>query len=352
MKTKPLALRGDGGVVSCRACSRYCRIPPGEVGHCGVRANDSGRLNLLVYGRPCAVWVDPIEKKPLFHFLPGSTSYSIGTFGCNFSCDYCQNYDISQAPHEARLRDPKGWRGYFERLVARCRELPPEAAVGEAVRAGCRSMSFTYNEPTIFTEYALDIMGAAKGKNLKFVYVTNGYESPECWKALKGRLDAANIDLKGFSDRFYGTLCKAKLEPVLESIKLAKKHGIHVEITTLLIPGWNDKLEELAELARFLSGVDEYMPWHVTAFHPEYKMMDTPQTPVESLLNAKEIGIEEGLKHVYVGNVPYPYSEHEATVCPKCGKRIIERMGFSVARNYVVDGRCRFCKEKINGIWG
>ncbi|MFH1394314.1 MAG: AmmeMemoRadiSam system radical SAM enzyme [Candidatus Micrarchaeota archaeon] len=351
MDARPLVKKIDGNVLACQACSRYCKIPEGQVGYCGVRANDAGRFSLLVYGRPCAVWGDPIEKKPLFHFLPGSLSYSLGTFGCNFSCDFCQNWDISQAPHEAREKDPKGWRAYFTRIIQECRELPPKLAVEEAARAGCKSISFTYNEPTIFTEYALDIMKLGNEKGLKSVYVTNGYESPECWKRLKGKLHAANIDLKGFTDRFYNTLCKAELEPVLQSIRTAKEYGIHVEITTLIIPGWNDKPDELKGIADFLSGVDPEMPWHVTSFSPHYKMKSTPQTQPEALLKAKAIGKEAGLKYVYVGNVPAGYEEHECTSCPGCGKRLIERSGFSITKNGLADGKCRYCKTKIKGVW-
>jgi len=354
MKSKPLIKDVSGKTFTCCACSRYCRIPPGQVGYCGVRANDDGKFNLLVYGKPVAIWVDPIEKKPLFHFLPGSTSYSIGTFGCNFSCDFCQNWDISQAPHEARLKDPRGWRGYFERLIENNKtSLPPQMAVERAMAEGCRSISFTYNEPTIFTEYALDIMDAAKekGADLKYVYVTNGYESPECWDVLKGKLHAANIDLKAYSQDFYGRLCKADLEPVKESIRIAKKKGIWVEVTTLIIPGENDDPEELKGAAEFLSSIDKEMPWHVTAFHPDYKMLDHQSTKPEILVRAREIGKAAGLKHVYAGNLPFAYSNYESTVCPKCGKPAIERAGFSVTANNIVGGKCRFCKEKIKGLW-
>ena len=352
MKAKPLIKDVKGKIFTCAACNRYCRITPGQVGFCGVRANDGGRFNLMVYGKPCAVWVDPIEKKPMFHFLPGSTSYSIGTFGCDFSCEFCQNWDISQAPHEARLRDPKGWRGYFEKLIDNNKiSLPPEKVVENALDSGCKSISYTYNEPTIFTEYALDVMDAAKGTGLKHVYVTNGYETPECWNALKGKLDAANIDLKAFNQPFYGNLCKATLEPVKESIKLAKKAGIWVEVTTLIVPGENDNLDELKAEAGFLAGIDKDMPWHVTAFHPDYKMLDKEPTGPEILIKAREIGKAAGIKHVYIGNVPFSYSAYETTTCPRCGKKLVERVGFSVESNDIVDGACRFCKEKIKGIW-
>jgi len=350
MEAKPLVKKIPGNAIECFACSRRCKIQDGHARFCGVRANEDGNFNLLVYGRPCAVWADPIEKKPLFHFLPGTKSYSLGTFGCNYSCVFCQNYDISQVPHEAREKNPKTWKEHFEMKVAQCRKLTPEMAVEEAVQSGCKSISFTYNEPTIFTEYALDIMKKGKEHGLKYVYVTNGYETPECWKILKGKLHAANIDLKAFTDKFYKKLCKASIAPVKESIKTAKKMGVHVEVTTLIIPGWNDREDELTKLAKFLVDIDSEMPWHVTAFMPHYKMMSTPPTEPATLLKAKAIGKEVGLKHVYVGNVPLSYSEHESTVCPKCGKRMIERSGVSLVRNNMIDGKCS-CGRKIKGIW-
>jgi pyruvate formate lyase activating enzyme len=352
MGTRMLAKPLEGGNVQCLACSRYCRIPEGQAGFCGVRANEGGKLRLVVYGRPCAVWVDPVEKKPLFHFLPGSRSFSIGTFGCNYNCLYCQNSDISQAPQEARQKDPKHWREYFQKLVDKCEEWPPERIVEAALRDGCKSISFTYNEPTIFTEYAIDVMRLAKKKGLKGVYVTNGYESRECWDAVKGYVDAANIDLKAYNKRFYTELCKVPgYEPVKESITYAKKLGIWVEVTTLIIPGWNDDEEELRAEAQWLASIDPQMPWHVTAFHPDYRMQDTPATAPDMLVKAREIGKAAGLKHVYCGNVPLSYTDYEATACPKCGKNVIHRIGFDILENRVVDGKCGFCKTRINGVW-
>ena len=347
-----LAKAIGGKTIQCLACSRYCRIPDGQAGFCGVRANDGGTLKLLVYGRPCAVWVDPIEKKPLFHFLPGSRSFSIGTFGCNYHCLYCQNSDISQAPREARQKDPKRWREYFQKLVDNCEEWPPERIVENALRNGCKSISFTYNEPAIFTEYALDVMKLAKKKGLRGVYVTNGYESRECWDALKGKIDAANIDLKAYNKKFYTELCGVPgYEPVKESIKYAKKLGIWVEVTTLIIPGWNDDEKELKAEARWLASVDPEMPWHVTAFYPNYRMLTTPPTPPDILVRAREIGKAAGLKHVYCGNVPLSYTDYEATVCHKCGKPLVRRIGFEILESSIIGGKCRFCKTTINGVW-
>ncbi len=264
----------------------------------------------------------------------------------------CQNWDISQAPQEARQKEPERWREYFQKLIDKCEEWPPERIVENALRDGCKSVSFTYNEPTIFTEYALDVMAVAKKKGLKGVYVTNGYESEECWDALKGRIDAANIDLKAYNERFYRELCKAPgYGPVKESITYAKKLGIWVEVTTLIIPGWNDDLKELEAEAAWLASVDPEMPWHVTAFHPDYKMLDTQPTPPEILMKAREIGIAAGLKHVYCGNVPSAYADYETTACASCGKGLVRRAGFRILENGVIGGRCRHCKKPVSGVW-
>ena len=351
--TKMLARKSSDGTITCLACARYCKIPDNQAGFCGVRANDNGKLTLSVYGKPCAVWIDPVEKKPLFHFLPGSKSYSIGTFGCDFLCEFCQNWDISQAPSEARIRDPKHWRDYFQNLIDKLEFMPPETIVQRALDSGCKSISFTYNEPTIFTEYALDIMKIGKRVGLRFIYVTNGYESRECWDALAPYLTAANIDLKAFNQNFYGKLCKANLEPVKESILYVKKKypKMWIEITTLLVPGWNDAESELLEETKWLAKIDKFMPWHVTAFHPDYKMQDVEPTKPEMLMHAREIGRSAGLNHVYCGNLGFSYSNYETTVCPKCKKELITRAGFSITNNNIIDGKCRFCKEKISGVW-
>ncbi len=346
-----LAKKLKGNFVQCIACNRRCKIADGNAGFCGVRVNEGGKLKSTVYGKPVAVWADPVEKKPLFHFLPGTRSFSIGTLGCNYSCVFCQNWDISQAPHEARAKDPKGWRLYFQNLLDRCQNLPPQAVVDSALRMGCKSISFTYNEPTIFAEYAIDTMKIAKKKGLKGIFVTNGYETKECWDAIKGYIDAANIDLKAYNQKFYTELCKVpRFEFVKESIEYAKKIGIWVEVTTLLIPGWNDNEDELKAEAEWLASVDPEMPWHVTAFHPDYKMLDTPPTPPESLIRARAIGKEAGIKYVYCGNIPLSYAEYETTVCPSCGKKVITRAGISLMENKLDDGKCS-CGQKIAGVW-
>jgi len=349
---KMLARKLDNGIIRCVACNRYCTISQGNAGFCGVRANIDGKLQLLVHSKPAAVWVDPVEKKPLFHFLPGSTSFSLGTYGCNLNCLYCQNWDLSQAPQEARAKDPKRWMTYFKDLVAKVEDWPPERVVETAIRDGCKSISFTYSEPTIFTEYAIDVMKLARKKGLKGIYVTNGYESKECWNAIKGYIDAANIDLKAYNQRFYTELCRVPdFEKVKDSIVYARKLGIWVEVTTLLIPRWNDNEQELREEAKWLASVDPLMPWHITAFHPDYKMLDTPPTPPESLVKAREIAKMAGLKYVYCGNVPSSYFDYEATECHKCGRKLVSRYGFSVTENNIQDGKCRFCKQTIPGIW-
>ncbi len=349
---KMLAKTLPDGRLMCTACQKYCRISDGEAGFCGVRFNENGKLNLTVYGRPCAIWNDPIEKKPLFHFLPGSRSFSLGTYGCNFGCDFCQNWDISQAPKEIQKQDPKRWKEHYQKLVEQCDEWPPEKVVDAAVAGGCKSISFTYNEPTIFTEYAIDIMKLARKRGLRGVYVTNGYESTECWDALKGMVDAVNIDLKAYNNKFYTQLCKAPgYEPVKRSIEYAKKLGFWVEITTLFIPDWNDKESEIKELAEFLASVDPEMPWHATAFYPMYKLLDKPPTPPETLVRAREIGKMMGLKHVYCGNIPRTYSDSETTICNKCEKELIKRTGFDITENNAPKGKCKFCKTQIAGVW-
>ncbi|MEK6924081.1 MAG: AmmeMemoRadiSam system radical SAM enzyme [Candidatus Micrarchaeota archaeon] len=347
----PLLSRVKNGVVECLACRRCCRIAEGQAGFCGVRCNDKGKLKLQVYGKPAAVWVDPVEKKPLFHFIPGSATFSLGTFGCNFACSFCQNWDLSQSPQLLRKRDAKRWREHFEKLVAQCESLSPEAVVEKAVATGCKSIAFTYNEPAIFAEYALDVMKLARKRGLKGVFVTNGFETRECWNALEGLIDAVNIDLKAFNESFYARLCKAPdgLEGVKDSIAFAHEKGFWTEVTTLLVPGRNDSLQEMRAAAEWLASVDESIPWHVTAFHPDYELLDAPPTPVETLLKARELGLQAGLKFVYCGNIPG--NDFENTFCPACRKLLVERKGFSVLGNNVVGGKCGFCNATVAGVW-
>jgi pyruvate formate lyase activating enzyme len=270
--------------VQCIACNHRCLISDGKRGICGVRENVCGKLNLLVYGLIISENIDPIEKKPLYHFLPKTFAYSIGTVGCNFKCDFCQNYDISQ------LREIAG------------REITPEDIVKRAIKSNCKSIAYTYNEPTIFAEFVKDTAVLAHKKGLKNILVTNGYMTRECLEFLGKDIDAMNIDLKSFNEKFYNKICKAKLKPVLETINLAHERGIHIEITTLIIPNENDSLKELEKIAKFISRIDKDIPWHISRFFPMYRMNNKEKTPFDILKKAEITG-KKYLNHVYVGNV-------------------------------------------------
>src|SRR5512136_2311591 len=280
-----------GDKVRCALCRFRCLIPEGRRGICSVRENRGGTLYSLVYGKAIAEHVDPVEKKPLFHFMPGSRTFSVATVGCNFRCLHCQNYSISQPAQDILRIDGI--------------DLPPEEIVAKAVASGCRSIAYTYTEPTIFFEYAYDTAVLAKKAGLRNVFVTNGYITPEALACIRPCLDAANIDLKGFSDRFYREVVHAMLGEALASLLEYKRQGIWIELTTLVIPGWNDSDEELGNIARFIAekvGVET--PWHVSAFYPTYRMTDRPPTPASTLARARQIGLEAGLRYVYEGNVP------------------------------------------------
>ena len=321
--------------VQCGLCSHRCVIVPGKRGICGVRENKDGVLYSLVYDKVIARHIDPIEKKPLFHFQPGSLSYSIATPGCNFHCKHCQNADISQLP-----RDRGG--------VILGEEVSPSMIVDAALRNGCASISYTYTEPTIYFELAYDTARLAAGAGLKNVFVSNGYITPEALREIKPYLHAANIDLKGYTDEFYKKICGARLQPVLDSIRLYQELGIWIEITTLVIPGHNDSDEELNGIARFIRSVGENIPWHVSRFHPTYKLTDQPITPLKTLKRAREIGFDAGLRYVYEGNIP---GEGEDTLCWSCRKTLIKRIGFSVLENMIKDGKCGYCGAPIAGVW-
>ncbi len=327
--------RLEDKLVNCNLCSHRCRkIADSKKGICGVRENRDGKLYSLVYGKAVARSVDPIEKKPLFNFLPGSRSYSIATVGCNFRCDNCQNYDISQMPKERGI------------IVGQ--EVSPEEIVSAAKRHKCESISYTYTEPTVFFEYAYDTAKHAKKEGIKNVFVTNGYITPEALKEISPYLDAANIDLKSFSDDFYRKNCGARLKPVLDSIRLYKSMGIWTEITTLIIPTLNDSEEELRRIAEFISEVGKDTPWHISQFYPTYKLIDLPRTPVATLRKAREIGLEAGLKYVYEGNVPGENGEN--TYCPNCGKMLIHRFGYHIDENKIKNSVCTYCGTKIEGV--
>jgi pyruvate formate lyase activating enzyme len=334
MKEALFYRKGNNQEVHCFLCFHCCTIQPGKTGICGVRENRGGVLYTLVYGKAISEAVDPIEKKPLFHFYPGSRSFSIATVGCNFKCLHCQNSGISQMPRD-------------ERRIAGD-ELPPSTVVSLAREYNCRSISYTYTEPTVYFEYAYDTARLAHEASLANVFVTNGYTGPEALTAIGPYLDAANIDLKGFSETFYRTVCGARLQPVLDTIALYHKLGIWIEITTLIIPGRNDSDDELREIAQFLKGLDERIPWHISAFHPTYRLTDARRTPVSTLTRAREIGLSEGLRYVYQGNVPG--EDGENTFCYCCKKPLMQRLGFTIAENRIVDGSCPYCKAKIDGV--
>ena len=322
--------------VKCNLCSHRCIIKDGKRGICGVRENQGGILKTLVYGKLIASHIDPIEKKPLFHFMPGSLSYSIATVGCNFKCLFCQNADISQMPsdHNGMITGD---------LYA------PEDVVNAAAKGNCKSIAYTYTEPTVFFEFAFDTAKLAHANGIKNVFVTNGYMTSEAVHMISPYLDAANVDLKAFNKSFYKEVVKARLEPVKKTLKLMKSLGIFVEVTTLLIPGLNDDKKELEKLALFLvKSLGPETPWHVSAFYPTYRLTDRPPTPVESLVMAREIGIKAGLRYVYIGNVPS--EDGENTFCYSCGKLLINRLGFSIIKNALENGRCPYCGAQIDGI--
>lgn len=324
----------DEGVVECFLCGQRCRIKPGKRGKCAVRENREGTLVSLVYGRVIAQHIDPIEKKPLFHFYPGTRSYSIATAGCNFRCLFCQNADISQLPREYHSIPGK--------------EVAARVVVQEAVETGCTTISYTYTEPTIFMEYALDVAENAREAGLRNVFVSNGYMTAEALAAAAPFLDAANVDLKAFSDEFYSHQCGAHLQPVLDTLQRMKKLGIWLEVTTLLIPGLNDDPGELKRLAKFLMNLGPDTPWHVSRFHPTYRLLDRPPTSVESLQTARKIGLDEGLHYVYTGNVPGDQGEN--TFCHICGELLMERFGFSTRLRGLKGGSCTRCGARLAGV--
>jgi len=325
----------DNHYVRCGLCANRCRIAPGARGICGVRENQEGTLVSLVYGTIVAEHVDPIEKKPLFHVLPGSRTYSIATVGCNFRCTFCQNADISQLPRT------KG------EIVGRT--TTPAQIVERALQTESKSISYTYTEPTIFFEFALDAAKIAVEKNIKNIFVTNGFMTPEMVKMISPYLHAANVDLKSFRDDFYVRQCGGRLQPVLDSLRTMKELGIWVETTTLLIPGLNDSEEELKDIASFIASLGRETPWHVSRFHPQYLMTDRPATPSLSIHRAVETGKSVGLKYVYSGNLPGDNGEN--TYCSGCGKLLIGRYGFSIERYDLRDAVCPYCGTPLEGIF-
>jgi pyruvate formate lyase activating enzyme len=323
--------------VKCNLCNHRCNIKNGRRGICGVRENRGGVLETLVYGKVIAQHIDPIEKKPLFHFLPGSLSYSIATVGCNFKCRFCQNADIAQMPSDCNGR-----------IVGDA--FTPEDVVAEAIKGDCKTIAYTYTEPTVYFEFACDTAKLATKKGIRNVFVTNGYMTEEALQMIHPFLDAANVDLKAFTEDFYKTTCKAKLVPVTETLKRMKSLGIFVEVTTLIIPGLNDDKKELENLSDFLvDALGPETPWHISRFHPTYKLTDRPPTPVETLIRAREIGIKAGLKYVYTGNVPG--ESGEKTFCHECDHLLIDRWGFYIRDNRIKNGKCPECGAVVDGVW-
>jgi pyruvate formate lyase activating enzyme len=335
LKEAMLYEKQPNGRVRCNLCAHRCIIDDGKKGVCQVRENQGGTLYTLVYGWTIAQHIDPVEKKPLLHFYPGSTAYSIATPGCNFRCRWCMNWEISQMPRERHL-------------IMIEKETSPEQIVAAAKRAGCRSIAYTYTEPTIFLEYAYDTARLAHDAGLANIYVTNGYMTEEMLETFQPYLDAANVDLKAFCDETYRKYVGARLQPVLDSLKTMKRLGIWLEVTTLVIPGINDDLAELKDAAKFVAselGVDT--PWHISRFFPAYKMTDVPATPISTLQQTREIGLEAGLRYVYRGNV----MGGEDTFCHACGRLLIRRSGCWILENHIQpDGRCPDCSTPVTGM--
>lgn len=320
-------------VVHCELCPRACMIPEGQWGNCSARKNIGGRLYSMVYGKPVSMALDPIEKKPLFHFMPGKEAMSIATSGCNFHCLFCQNWQISQAkPEEVPYVD-----------------FSPVSVVDETMVSDCKMISYTYTEPSIFYEYMYDIAKLAREQKIKNVSVTNGFINPEPLNELCKFLDASNIDFKG-NDEMYAKICGAWRKPVEETIKIMHEKGVWIEITNLIIPGHNDKEEDIKEIISWTKknvGVD--VPLHFSAFYPSYKMLTTPSTKPEIIMKARKLAMKAGLNYVYAGNIPE--DEGLTTYCPQCKKPVITRSGFYLKESLLINGRCPYCNEKIPGVW-
>jgi len=345
-----------GGKVRCFLCSHRCEISDAKYGVCGVRKNEKGRLYTFVYGEVIASHVDPIEKKPLYHFLPGSGTYSIATVGCNFHCGFCQNWQISQA--SIRDTEPPYQPPYQPRrlvkptyavgkAVGKAVPEAPEEVVREAKKSGCKSISYTYTEPTIFFEYAYDTAKIAKKEGLYNTFVTNGYMTPEALDTIRPYLDACNVDLKSFSEDTYKKVCGGRLKPVLRAIRHMKNLKLWVEITTLIVPGMNDTDEEIRGIAQFIAETDTGIPWHISRFHPDFKFRESLPTSPEALKKAASIGKKAGLKYIYLGNI----SEETDTFCHNCGKILIERAGYAAGVNNIIGSKCPECNAVIEGVW-
>lgn len=325
-------VKKDKGSVQCHLCPNNCVIADGKYGSCKARKNIAGKLYSMVYGKPCSAAVDPIEKKPQYHFLPGSLAFSIGTPGCNMHCKFCQNFEISQASPE---------------------EIPsttmmPEDVVKNAIKSGSKSVAYTYNEPTIFYEYVEDCAKLAHKAGLKNIFVTNGYINEKPLKDILPLIDGFHVDLKGFREDYYKNICFAKLQPVLNTLKILRKNKKWFEIINLIVPTLNDDIKVIKEMCSWIKkelGPETVV--HFSRFYPCYKLSNLFPTPIETLTKAADIAKKVGLKFVYIGNVP----EEDNTICPKCKKTVIRRFAFDILENNVVKGKCKFCKQKIPGVW-
>ncbi len=321
-------------MIQCTLCPHQCVVLPGRRGTCRVRENRNGQYFTLVYGRACALHVDPVEKKPFFHYKPGTLAYSIATTGCNFDCRYCQNWAISQARPE----------------TVKAVHAPPSTVVREAAKYGCKSIAFTYTEPVVFYEYMYDTAAEGRKASIPGIMISNGFIMPEPMKRLCTVLDAVKIDFKGFSEKFYRDVCEGELKPVLDTMKLIHGEGKWLEIVVLVIPTLNDREENIRAMSKWIAKeLSPHVPVHFSRFRPTYKLRNLPPTPVRTLERCRDIAMRAGLAYVYIGNVPGHAGEQ--TYCHRCGKKIVGRVGFSVTEMHIENGKCAFCGERIPGIW-
>jgi pyruvate formate lyase activating enzyme len=334
MKEAQLYTNLENQKVHCQLCAHSCKIPEGRFGFCGVRQNIAGILYTHNYAKLVAANIDPVEKKPLYHFLPGTSTFSIASAGCNFRCGFCQNWEISQVD----FINNKHWGEDFS----------ADQVIKSAQQNNCRSIAYTYTEPTIYFEFAFETAKLAKKAGLRNIFVTNGYMSKEAISLLSPYLDAANVDLKFFKESSYQKVCSAKLGPVLDSIQLLAGAGVWIEITTLIIPGQNDTPEELAAIAKFIAGVSKDIPWHISRFHSDYKFKDYASTPERTLKLAYDLGISQGLRYVYVGNFG---AWGQNTLCAECRKILIKREGFNILEAHLEQNRCAFCQAVLPGVF-
>ncbi|MBU1078091.1 MAG: AmmeMemoRadiSam system radical SAM enzyme [Spirochaetes bacterium] len=320
--------------VQCLLCPFKCILKTDQRGICQVRMNRDGKLVSLVYGKPATLQIDPIEKKPVFHMLPGSRAFSMATFGCNLGCKFCQNWQLSQTrPEEGRNYD-----------------LPPAKLVELASQKKCRSIAYTYSEPIVFYEYTYDSALIAREKGIKNILVSAGFINPAPMRKLAKVMDAANIDLKGFTEEYYRNVCFGALKPVLKSLEICVQEGVILEITNLIVPTLNDDMKLIRKMVQWIrKNLGTEIPLHFSRFTPMYKLKNLPPTPVETLIEARRTALDEGLKFVYIGNVFV--KDGETTFCSHCGKKIVERYGYTVISNHIHDNRCSFCKAKIYGLW-